>query len=270
MKTLKTHCRYKAKFLKTSMYWIIDNSKPIHDSIRYINNNSKAKSIFTYDFSRLYTNIPHDILLKQMKFVIKEAFGINSDTPFIRVTDNYARWSSKCANSKKSSTLILSKDDILELLTYILDNLYIKYFDEIYKQIIGVPMGSTCGPDLANLFLFAYEYQYICELINSGDFNYSKLRFIFRYIDDLISLNDKGLFDKIFADIYPDVLKLNNTNITADNANYLDMNIKINNGKFEYNYMTNVMTMIFQLLHYRTLEVMSRCQLHTVLYTAKF
>ena len=37
MKTLKSHYRYKAKFLKTSLYWIIDNSKPVHDTLKFIN-----------------------------------------------------------------------------------------------------------------------------------------------------------------------------------------------------------------------------------------
>ena len=38
-------------------------------------------------------------------------------------------------------------------------------------------MGSDCGPDLANLFLFAYEYRYVMNLIDTGDsLNYSKFR----------------------------------------------------------------------------------------------
>ena len=73
------------------------------------------------------------------------------------------------------------------------------------------------------------------ELIDKGDnYNYCRLRFIYRYIDDLISLNDKGLFNQIFKDIYPDMLELNSTNITQNSTNYLDMNINICNDKFEY------------------------------------
>ena len=30
-------------------------------------------------------------------------------------------------------------------------------------------MGSDCGPDLANLFLFAYEAQYVMDLVNTGN-----------------------------------------------------------------------------------------------------
>lgn len=235
MKTLRNHCKFKAKFLKTSLYWIIDNSKSVHDSIRFINSNSRGKSVFTYDFSRLYTNIPHDLLLKQMQFVVKEAFLVKSDKAYIRVTSSNASWS-KTDSIRNPNTMILTADQINSLLTYLLDNLYIKYFERIFKQIIGIPMGSDCGPDLANLFLFAYEYQYIIGLIEKGDYSYSTLRFIFRYIDDLIVLNDKGLFNTIFSNIYPSILDLNSTNITINNANFLDMNIDINSStnKFDY------------------------------------
>ena len=232
-KTLRSHCRYKGKFLKTSLFWIIDNAKPVQDCMRYLNNNSRAKSMYSYDFSRLYTNIPHDLLIKQLKFVVKEAFDLKSDTPFIRVTAKSAVWT---CNPKNHKYFCLDGNDIINLLTYLLDNLYIKYFDQIFKQVIGIPMGSHCGPDLANLFLFAYEYQYILGLIDKGDdYKYSKCRFMFRYIDDLLALNDKGFFDSDFKEIYPDVLDLNCTNINQQSTNYLDMNINIScRNIFEY------------------------------------
>ena len=85
MKTLRTHCNYKSKFLNTSLYWIINNSKPVHDTLRKINNLNKAKSISTFDFSKLYTNIPHDLLLDEIKFVVREAFSIQKDMKAIRV-----------------------------------------------------------------------------------------------------------------------------------------------------------------------------------------
>ena len=45
-------------------------------------------------------------------------------------------------------------------------------------------MGSDCVPDLANLFLFAYEYKYVINLIGTArdTINYHEVRYIFRYI----------------------------------------------------------------------------------------
>ena len=34
---------------------------------------------------------------------------------------------------------------------------------ECYRQTIGIPMGTDCVPQLANLFLFHYKYSYIHE-----------------------------------------------------------------------------------------------------------
>ena len=104
----------------------------------------------------------------------------------------------------------------------------------IFKQIIGIPMGSGCGPDLANLFLFAYEYQYVMDLIYTGAFSYRRLKFIFGYIDDLIILNDQGLFNTLFDDMYPNISDLNSTNTDNKSTNFLDVSINICRVKFEH------------------------------------
>ena len=74
--TLRTHCRYKCKFLDTKAFWIINNSSQIHKDIEKINLKRKAKSIYSYDFTQLYTNIPHDKLRESMNFVLEEAFKV--------------------------------------------------------------------------------------------------------------------------------------------------------------------------------------------------
>ena len=37
----------------------------------------------------------------------------------------------------------------------------------IYRQCVGIPMGTDCAPLLANLFLFFYEYSYMRDLIKT-------------------------------------------------------------------------------------------------------
>ena len=128
---------------------------------------------------------------------------------------------------KKSKTTFLSKNDIMVWFTYLLDNIYIKYGQAIYRQIIGIPMGTDCAPELANLFLFTYEYRYICNLIETGSTDLKRFKYIYRYIDDLITLCDHGYFDRIFKDIYPPELELKPISISTSEANYLDMNIKV-------------------------------------------
>ena len=176
LKTLKNHCRYKCKFLKTKAFWIINNSKPLHQDMKFLNQKCKATSVFTYDFTRLYTNIPHDLLSNQLNFVLQEAFDIKSDKKYIKLNKCTANWTERLPKSTNYKATYLTKDDIVTWFTYLLNNIYIKYQDTLYRQIIGIPMGTDCAPDLANLFLFSYEYQYVMNLINSNSPDIEKLR----------------------------------------------------------------------------------------------
>ena len=85
-----------------------------------------------------------------MKFLVDEAFGIKSDKSYIKLNKSSATWADKIP--KKTKTTFLSKNDIMVWFTYLLDNIYIKYGQAIYRQIIGIPMGTDCAPELANLF----------------------------------------------------------------------------------------------------------------------
>ena len=44
-----------------------------------------------------------------------------------------------------------------EALTFLLDNIYIRFGFELYRQIVGIPVGTNCAPLVADLFLFCYE-----------------------------------------------------------------------------------------------------------------
>ena len=52
-------------------YWIIGNSSKVHRMIDRSNERKNVENIATYDFSTLYTNIPHDKLKTRMESVTK-------------------------------------------------------------------------------------------------------------------------------------------------------------------------------------------------------
>ena len=41
-----------------------------------------------------------------------------------------------------------------EALTFLLDTIYIRFGSKLYRQIIGIPMGTNCAPLVADLFHF--------------------------------------------------------------------------------------------------------------------
>ena len=71
--------------------WILHNSAFVHQSFANFNLKKDAKDIRTYDFTTLYTSIPHGQLRKELRWVIKERFE-SSKRSFFSVYKNNASW----------------------------------------------------------------------------------------------------------------------------------------------------------------------------------
>ena len=41
-----------------------------------------------------------------------------------------------------------------DVLVYLFDNIFIRFGTKLYRQAIGIPMGTNCAPLVADLFLF--------------------------------------------------------------------------------------------------------------------
>ena len=39
---------------------------------------------------------------------------------------------------------------------------------QLFRQIVGIPMGTNCAPLLADLFLYSYENEFLDKLIKEG------------------------------------------------------------------------------------------------------
>ena len=112
---------------------------------------------------------------------------------------------------------------LIEWINFLIDNLYVTAGDRVAKQIIGIPMGASCAPYLANLMLFMYELRFIANLVDELHTipqkkwiksrqwaTLQKLSFCIRYIDDLWNpLVPEDDFTRIVKLIYPDFLILN-------------------------------------------------------------
>jgi hypothetical protein len=76
---------------------------------------------------------------------------------------------------------------------------------------VGIPMGTNCSPLLADLFLYSYEADFIQGLLKKNEKKLARFfNFTFRYIDDVLSLNNASFGD--FVDrIYPIELEIKDT-----------------------------------------------------------
>ena len=90
-------------------------------------------------------------------------------------------------------------------------------------------MGSNFSPNMANLYLHFYESQFLSRNHEEGRNRY---KYTYRFIDDLISVNNRDIIFDVRA-IYPRFLDITNTNSNSfNNASFLDIDVKVNDNKF--------------------------------------
>ena len=93
-------------------------------------------------------------------------------------------------------------------------------------------MGIDPAPFMANLFIHYFENKYIRNLVDTGNINEAGvLKYTFRYLDDLLSINDNCYFKDVISSIYPSELVLSSTNADPNSTEFLDLDITIINGK---------------------------------------
>ena len=112
------------------------------------------------------------------------------------------------------------------LVGFVVGNTFVLNNGVLRKQVIGIPMGTNPGPDLANLYLYAYESTFVDKLVKIHGVNAAKFfRYSFRLIDDVFSVDNCFAFlfmerantsDVVLGGVYPGVLTLNETTTNVD------------------------------------------------------
>ena len=91
-------------------------------------------------------------------------------------------------------------------------------------------MGTNCAPLVADLFLFCFGRDLMLSL---SDDNQSEVieafNSISRYLDDLLNI-DNTFFDSMVNHIYSSELQLNKTNVSDNDASFLDLNLSKSDG----------------------------------------
>jgi hypothetical protein len=123
-------------------------------------------------------------------------------------------------------------DKLKKMCTWLIRNSFFSFGDQVFRQAIGIPMGTDAGPIIANMVLLKYEMDYILKM-NLGRYDHClKLAETYRLIDDITVINDDGKFDEAYEDIYPGFLQIKKINETTDKADVLDLHIEIEEGMF--------------------------------------
>ena len=208
---------------------VVQNNETVIDAMNGLNKQRKATSVSTFDFSTLYTKLSHNKLLMVLNSLIDFCLD-GGECKYITVNNYGTRW----INNVKNNVICLSKQQIKDAVAYLLLNYYFTVGPKIFCQITGIPMGSDPAPFFANLFLYLYESKWMNELKKTDLIEARKLCNIFRFINDLNSINDGGEFESNYSNIYPEELQLDKESTDKHEASFLDLNIKIKDGTFHF------------------------------------
>ena len=79
---------------------------------------------------------------------------------------------------------------VCEAITFLLDNIYIRFGTKLFRQIVGIPIGTNYAPLVADLFLFCYERDFMMSLSFENQSEIIEaFRSTSRYLDDLLNID---------------------------------------------------------------------------------
>ena len=53
-----------------------------------------------------------------------------------------------------------SCQNVCDALTFLLDNIFIRFGTKLYRQVVGIPMGTNCASLVADLFCFVVRWTF--------------------------------------------------------------------------------------------------------------
>ena len=109
----------------------------------------QATSLSTYDFSTLFTTLPHNLIKEKLIDLIEWTFYKKEGKLYLACNDKKAFFTS--ADHYRGYHL-WSCQNVCDALSFLLDNIYIRFGTKLYRQIVGIPMGTNCAPLVADLF----------------------------------------------------------------------------------------------------------------------
>ena len=89
------------------------------------------------------------------------------------------------------------------MLEFLVDNIFVVFGRNVLQQIVGIPIETNCALLLADIFLYSYEAELIQSLLSNGKKKLaSQFNFTYRYIDDVLSINNQD-FENYLGQNYP-------------------------------------------------------------------
>jgi hypothetical protein len=258
---------FKAMFPTVNDLWVsklkkadvpCDSSWILNDSIRVvevINKFNLSRSeidkaspllLHSFHFSTLYTEIDRVDLKARMRVLINKVFNRMLKLhcfKFLMVQKTALNlrflWLKNKAEINLFENLhsfkVAEASDLISWLDFLLDNFFLCFGQGVYRQCIGIPMGTNCAVFLANFCLLAYEIDFIKRLLKSNTCPVvlHRLPLVRRFVDDLFVpdfpffVNFMYLNQNSFgSSIYPKTSCELNCTSKGFSCNFLDLAVR--------------------------------------------
>jgi hypothetical protein len=193
-----------------------------------------------FDFSSMCTSLQHaeikNLFDEYIDMVFEYECNANPNNTCIHLQkSSKGEWTNSSELHKPSPAhQFCDKATLKEWIHFLVDDLFIDVGKTLHRQTEGLPMGTNCAGDIANLLCFMKEYKYmksiatVAKIKHVGSRNWitlQQLSFDTRYIDDLLNMCvPPKQFVAITKKIYGSTLDLN-LEQQGPQVNYLDMAI---------------------------------------------
>ena len=184
---LQKYCETAYSRSGINQMWILKNSKELLDHLKSPNFNL-ITNIKSFDFSTLYTTIPLQKLKGRLATIIRNSF-IHKNGNRIYKYLVLGREGPYFVREHSDSKSKYTEEDIIRMLEFLVDNIFVVFAGKVFQQIVGIPMGTNCAPLLADIFLYSYKAEFIQSLLSTGRKRLaSQFNFTYRYIDDVLKI----------------------------------------------------------------------------------
>ena len=184
----------------------------------------QTSTISTYDFSTLSTTLPHNLIRNQLVDLIENTFR-REEVLYLACNEEHAFFASE--EHKKYD--LWSCQKVTYALIYLLNSIFIRFGSKLYRQNVGITMGTNCAPLVADMFLFCCERDFMKSLTKEKRYDMiDAFNSTSRYLDNLLNI-DNIHFEHMVHRIYPAELQLNKANASDTEAAFLDLSLSIHN-----------------------------------------
>ena len=120
-----------------------------------------------------------------------------------------------------------TEDDIISMLEFLVDNIFVVFGGKVVQQKVGIPMGTNCASLRYDIFLYSYEAEFIQSLLSAGKKHLaSQFNFTYRYIDDVLSINNPD-FENYRSQVYATELEIKNKPESNTSFSFFDILLSI-------------------------------------------